>query len=147
MLNLIHKANDQLIRHRVEDVTSLKAEVYASLVAYLDEIGAFRTAPFDADVCHGASLADLSRQRIEWFLERAGAEHGFPLKPTTSTEAVLVHLNLLHGSTPTNAAILLFGTNPQRFHRTAETKCVHYHGTEVRKPLTSQQIYPGDLFT
>ena len=35
---------------------------------------------------------------------------------------------------------------PQRFHRTAETKCVHCHGIEYRRPFASQQIYAGDVF-
>lgn len=41
---------------------------------------------------------------------------------------------------------MLFGSNPQRYHRTAETKCVHCHDTEYRRPFASQQIYSGDLF-
>ena len=44
------------------------------------------------------------------------------------------------------AAVLLFGAVPQRFHRTAETKCIHCHGTEYRRPFASMQIYSGDLF-
>lgn len=147
MRGLIRKASAQLIRRRVEDVTTLKAEVYASLVDYLDRLNAFRVAPFDADAGRGASLGDLSRSRVEWFLERAHAERGFPLTAKTGTEALLAHLNLLPDRVPANAALLLFGTNPQRFHRSAETRCVHFHGTEVRKPLASQQIYTGDLFT
>jgi ATP-dependent DNA helicase RecG len=47
---------------------------------------------------------------------------------------------------PTHAAVLLFGANPQRFHRTAETKCIHCHGTEYRRPFASLQVYGGDLF-
>ena len=39
-----------------------------------------------------------------------------------------------------------FGANPQRFHRTAETKCIHCHGTEYRRPFASLQVYGGDLF-
>lgn len=43
-------------------------------------------------------------------------------------------------------AVLLFGANPQRFHRTAETKCIHCHGTQYRRPFASLQVYGGDLF-
>jgi predicted HTH transcriptional regulator len=59
---------------------------------------------------------------------------------------LLTHLNLVHEHTPTNAAIMLFGSNPQKFHRTAETKCMHCHGTEYRRPFASMQVYGGDLF-
>ncbi|MCX5900591.1 MAG: hypothetical protein NTX06_07640 [Proteobacteria bacterium] len=52
----------------------------------------------------------------------------------------------MENNRPTNAAMLLFGSEPQHFHRTAETKCVHCHGTEYHRPFASQQIYHGDLF-
>lgn len=146
MQQLVRKAGSELIRRRVEDVSALTTEVYASLVDYLDDMGALRVPPFDTSACDGAGLKDLSRKRIGWFLETAGRERGFPLKPNTTTQALLTHLNLLDHGKPTNAAMLLFGANPQRFHRTAETKCVHCHGTEYRRPFASQQIYSGDLF-
>ena len=146
MKSLVRKVGNELIRRRVEDVSALTTEVYASLVDYLDDMGALRVPPFDTSACDGAGLKDLSRKRIEWFLETAGRERGFPLKPNTTTQVLLTHLNLLDHGKPTNAAMLLFGANPQRFHRTAETKCVHCHGTEYRRPFASQQIYSGDLF-
>lgn len=146
MKRLIQKASTELVRRRIEDVNALTAEVYASLVDYLDGMGALRVPPFDTSACDGATLANLSRKRIDWFLETARRERGFPLKSNTETKTLLTHLNLLDNGKPTNAAVLLFGSNPQRFHRTAETKCVHCHGTEYRRPFGSQQIYSGDLF-
>jgi ATP-dependent DNA helicase RecG len=146
MRALVGKASGQLIRRRIEDVSALTAEVYASLVDILDGMGALRSPPFDTAACEGASLKELSRKRIDWFLESARRERGFPLKANTETKALLTHLNLLDHGKPTNAALLLFGLNPQRFHRTAETKCVHCHGSDYRRPFASQQIYTGDLF-
>jgi ATP-dependent DNA helicase RecG len=146
MQQLVRKAGSELIRRRVEDVSALTTEVYASLVDHLDRLGALRIPPFDTSACDGAGLKDLSRKRIDWFLETARRERGFPLKSNTTTQALLTHLNLLDDGKPTNAAVLLFGANPQRFHRTAETKCMHCHGTEYRRPFASQQIYSGDLF-
>ena len=146
MTQLIQKAGAELIRRSVQDVNALTSEVYTSLVDYLDATGALRVPPFDTSPCEGATLKQLSRKRIDWFLETARRERAFPLKPNTSTKALLTHLNLLEGDNPKNAAVLLFGTSPQRFHRPAETKCVHCHGTEYRRPFGSQQIYSGDLF-
>ena len=146
MQQLVRKAGSELIRRRVEDVSALTTEVYASLVDHLDRLGALRIPPFDTSACDRAGLKDLSRKRIDWFLETARRERGFPLKSNTTTQALLTHLNLLDDGKPTNAAVLLFGANPQRFHRTAETKCMHCHGTEYRRPFASQQIYSGDLF-
>jgi len=146
MQALVRKASDELIRRRVDDMSALTAEIYSSMVEYLDRLGALRVPPFDTSACEGAGLKDLSRKRIDWFLETARRERGFPLKSNTTTQALLTHLNLLDNGKPTNAAVVLFGANPQRFHRTAETKCVYCHGTEYRRPFASQQIYTGDLF-
>ena len=146
MKHLIRRASNELIRRRVADASALNTEVYASIVDYLDRHHALRVPPFDAAACDRATFADLSRKRIEWFIERARRERGFTLKSGTPTPALLTHLNLLDGRKPTNAAMLLFGTDPQRFHRPAEIKCVSCHGTEYRRPFASQQIYDGDLF-
>jgi hypothetical protein len=146
MQALVRKAGSELIRRRVDDVSALTTEVYASLVEHLDRLGALRIPPFDTAGCDRATLTNLSRKRIDWFLDTARRERGFPLKSNTGTQALLTHLNLLDKRKPTNAALLLFGANPQRFHRTAETKCMHCHGTQYRRPFASLQVYGGDLF-
>ena len=146
MQKLVRKAGSDLIRRRVNDVSALTTEVYASLVEHLDRLGALRIPPFDTSACERATLTNLSRMRVDWFLETARRERGFPLKSNAATQALLTHLNLLDGGKPTNAAMLLFGTNPQRYHRTAETKCIHCHGTQYRRPFASLQVYGGDLF-
>lgn len=146
MKALIRKASSHLIRRRIEDASGLTSEVYASLVDRLDSLGALRVSPFDTSSCDHATLQDISRKRVDWFLETARRERGFPLRANTTTQALLTHLNLVEGGAPTNAAMLLFGSAPQRFHPTAETKCVHCHGTEYRRPFASQQIYAGDIF-
>jgi len=55
-------------------------------------------------------------------------------------------MDLLDDDRPTRAAVLLFGKQPQRFLITSEVKCLHFHGTEVRKPIPSYQVYRGDVF-
>ena len=58
----------------------------------------------------------------------------------------MTHMNLLHKGLPTNAAVLLFGRQPQRFLITSEVKCAHFHGVEVAKPIPSYQVYKGTVF-
>lgn len=146
MKKLVHKASGELIRRRIEDFSALTSEVYASLVDHLDRMGALRVPPFDTAACDSATLKELSRKRIDWFLDTARRERGFPLKAGTASHALLTHLNLSADAHPTNAAMLLFGGNPQKYHRSAETKCMHCHGTEYRRPFASLQVYGGDLF-
>jgi predicted HTH transcriptional regulator len=146
MQALVRKAGDQLIRRRFPGVPDLTASLYASLVEYLEQAGALHTGPFDAAVCPRATLDDISPEKVRSFLRTARYERQFPLSEDTPVEAVLAHLDLLDRGRPRHAAILLFGREPQRFLITSKVKCLHFHGTEVRKPIPSYQIYKGTVF-
>ena len=146
MLKLIHKAGSQLIRRRFSNIPDLTTALYASLVEYLERSGELRTLPFDAAACPKARMRDISTEKLEWFLAVARRERNYALPEKISAEKALVHLNLLDGKCPSRAAVLLFGKNPQRFLPSAEVKCAHFHGTEVRKPIPSYQIYRGTVF-
>lgn len=97
-------------------------------------------------VCDGANFKDIDKEKVRWFLRIAKQERNYPLKESLSVEKVLTHLNLLRDGKLTNAAILLFGKNPQKYHLQAETKCLQFHGAEVEKPFASYHIYKGNLF-
>lgn len=146
MLDLIRKAGDQLIRRRFTSGPELTTGLYASLVDHLERTGAIQTCPFDASICPGAGLSDLSRRKVADFLARAKAERSYPLGPRTSMRAALTHLNLLDGEHPTHAAVLLFAEDPQRYLPTSLLKCLHFHGTEIQKPIPSYQVYKGTVF-
>jgi predicted HTH transcriptional regulator len=146
MAALVRKAGAQLIRRRFDSPQELTTALYASLVEYLERTGRLRTKPFDAAACPDAGLADLSSEKLGLFLSRAQSQRGYPLGPGTPMATALAHLNLLDGGQPTHAAVLLFGVQPQRFLLTSEVKCMHFHGTEVRKPIPSYQIYRGTVF-
>lgn len=146
MRALIAKAGSQLIRRRFGAVPDLTAGLYASLVEQLERWGKLGTRPFDAAACPNASLADISAEKTAWFLRVARKERQFPLSETTSVLDTLAHLNLLDNGQPTRAAILLFGRDPQRFLMSSEVKCLHFHGTELRKPIPSYQVYKGTVF-
>ena len=146
MQALIRKAGDQLIRRRFATIPELTAGVYASLVEYLGRWGAITTGPFDASACRGAALNDISEEKVATFLDRAVHARGYAHGRGTPMRSALVHLNLLDNDRPSNAAILLFGVQPQRFLLSSEVKCLHFHGTQVRKPIPSYQVYKGDLF-
>lgn len=146
MLLLIRKAGAQLIRRRFTGSSDLTSDLYASLVEYLERAGILRTRPFDASACLDATIADISEDKVRWFVSRARRERQFVLDENTPCIDVLTHLNLFDGGQPTNAALMLFGRDPQRFLLTSEVKCMHFHGTEVRKPIPSYQIYKGTVF-
>ena len=146
MLALIKKAERQLTRRRFGDVSDLTGKVYASLIQYLEQRGILPHRPFDAAACPRATLKDIDADKIAWFIERAQQERNFALKTNTPPDQTLTQLNLLDDKNLTHAAVLLFGRNPQRFLPSAEIKCMHFHGTEVVKPIPDYKVFKGTVF-
>jgi ATP-dependent DNA helicase RecG len=146
MQSLIREADGQLVRRRFEDAADLLPAVYASLVDYLDATGKITDAPWDTRATRNATLTDIDPDNVARFVRLARKARGFPLPVGAEVSEVLTRLNLLDSGKPTNAAILLFGKDPQRFCLPSEVKCLHFHGTEVTKPIPSYQVYKGTAF-
>ncbi len=146
MRALIRRAGDQLIRRRFNGVPELTAALYASLVEHLAAKGLVQDRPFDEQLCPDATLDDLDPKAVAAFVRRARVERQFPLSDEAGLADVLIYLNLLLGGQPTKAAVLLFGRNPQRFLPSAEVRCMHFHGTEIVRPVPYYRIFKGNLF-
>ncbi len=146
MRSLIRKAAGQLIRRRFGSTDELTAALYASLVDYLESCGAIQNRPFEERPCADATLDDLDAVAVADFVRLARMERQFPLPIRTPVSDVLSHLHMLRDDRPTNAAILLFGRDPQRFHPSVEMRCMHFHGTEVQRPVPFYRVFKGTLF-
>ncbi|MDP2924427.1 MAG: ATP-binding protein [Candidatus Omnitrophota bacterium] len=131
---------------RFENIPELKNAVHESLIEFLREKGIVGKSIFDEAVCEGASWKDIDNDKVKWFLRTAKGKRNFSLPENTPVKDIFIHLNLLKGNKLTNAAILLFGKNPHKFHLQAETKCLQSSGTEIEKPFPSYHIYNGNLF-
>ncbi|MBN1127767.1 MAG: DUF4062 domain-containing protein [Chitinispirillaceae bacterium] len=147
MQQLIRKAGDQLIRRRFNGTSELTSQVYASLVDILQERGIIRNRPFDDTVCHDATMKDIDDAAVTAFVRKARSERQFPFDPSTPVSEVLTHLGLLRENVLTNAAVLLFGRNPQKFIPCAEVRCMHFHGTEIQRPAPFYRIFKDTLFS
>ena len=143
---LMRKAETVIVRRGFDTPDELKIAVYASLVNYLLENEYIRTTPFDATLNPEATFADIDEEKVRDFAEFANEKRDFPFDRTTDPQRVLAHLNLIKGDRITNAAILLFGKQPQRFFITSEVRCAHFHGIDKVKPIPSYQVYKGDVF-
>jgi predicted HTH transcriptional regulator len=146
MRALIRKAGAQLIRRRFKSIDDLKPAVYASLVDYLEACGNIQTRPLEERPCDGATINDLNVQAVRDFVRIARLERQFPLTLKAPLCDVLTHLHLLHQGQPTNAAVLLFGSDPQRFLPCAEVRCMHFHGTEIQRPVPFYRIFKDTVF-
>jgi len=146
MQSLIHKAGSQLIRRRYNSFDELNAALYASLVDHLESCGVIQCSPFEERPCRDATLDDLEGQALVNFVRLARFERQFPLPETAPLVDILTHLHLLCEGQPTNASLLLFGRDPQRFLPSAELRCMHFHGTEIQRPVPFYRIFKGNVF-
>ena len=99
---------------------------------------------WDGRACVGADLEDIDEGKLRWFLKGAKYERRLDLDPDTSVRETLEKLYLLRDEIPTNAAILLFGKDPQRFFGHSEIRCARFKGT---KPLEfiDMKVFGGNL--
>jgi len=143
---LLRKADGQLIRRRYNNIAELKMALYASLVDQLEANGILQARPFDERPTVAATLADLASRKVKDFVHIARSGRQFPLSDKTPLAEVLTHLHMLYEGQPTNAALLLFGRDPQHFFPCAEIRCMHFHGTEIQRPVPFYRIFKGTIF-
>jgi len=96
---------------------------------------------FDNKICKEASLEDIDKAKVKWFLKKATKERNFDVDPETSIKEVLEKLELIKDGKLTNAAILLFGKNPQRFFLQAETRCARFKGLKTNKTFYRHESF------
>lgn len=142
----INKVERKLVRKQFCSTEELKLSVYTSLINYLIEKEIIRTAPFDASTNPKARIIDIDDEKVISFVRLAKSKRGFPLPESSATEEILTHLNLYNERKLTNAALLLFGKEPQRFFINSEVRCAFFYGTEVEKPIPSYKVFKGDVF-
>ena len=146
VLALIGKAQAGLVRKRFDSVTDLKAALYAALVEFMEQKELLRVGPFEEAAHQGATLDDLDAEWMTLFVRIARRARGFPLAADVAPEALLAHLGVLNDGRLTNAALMLFAKQPQRYLATSEIRCAHFHSVDVRKPIPSFQVYKGTVF-
>lgn len=100
---------------------------------------------WDEQICEEANLEDIDEEKVKWLLRKAKAERNFDVEPETPVEEALERLELMKNKKLTNAAILLFGKNPQRFFLQAETRCARFKGTKPIKPFIDMKVFDGSI--
>ncbi|MEI6765321.1 MAG: DUF4062 domain-containing protein [Bacteroidota bacterium] len=143
---LISKIQDTLSYKRFWKIEELIQEVNYACVTLLKDKGLVQLTSFDESVHPTAKIINLNVAKVDNFIGIARAKRGFPLRQGTAIEKVLSHLHLLQGKKVCNSALLAFGKEPQQFFPTAVTKCAHYHGLIVEKPIPDHKVFQGDVF-
>jgi len=99
---------------------------------------------FDAQICEGATLKDINKEKIKFFLKKAKAERRLDLDENLPLEEILMRLKLTRNGKPTNTAILLFG-KPQDFFLQCEVKCIRFKGTDVSDKMLDLKSLDGNI--
>ncbi|ODS40965.1 hypothetical protein BEH94_10755 [Candidatus Altiarchaeales archaeon WOR_SM1_SCG] len=83
---------------------------------------------WDGLICDGAILDDIDEEKVKWFLRKAKHERNFDVDMETPLKEALERLKLFKEGKLTNAAVLLFGRNPQNFFLQARIRCARFKG-------------------
>jgi ATP-dependent DNA helicase RecG len=83
---------------------------------------------FDFQPCKSAGLKDIDPGKVQWFLNKAREMRGFDIPSKISVKEALERLDLLYKNKLTNAAVLLFGKNPQKYFAQASIRCGRLKG-------------------
>ena len=142
------KIDESVIRNTFKSYEELQSGVYASLVEYMISHQILRNGPFDASIHPNASIDDLDKDKIRWFVGLAREKRQFPLQYSEDNiHQILLSLHLVTDDNKLkNAALLLFAKDVQKWFTSATIKCAHFYGTKIQKPIVSQQIYGGSVF-
>jgi len=100
---------------------------------------------WDEKVYDMASLEDIDENKVKWFLENAESERNRDIDSKTHVKEALNKLDLLKDDSLTNAALLLFGKNPQKFFLQSITKCARFRGTETID-FDDMKVFDGNIF-
>ncbi len=91
-------------------------------------------------------MQDIDEEKLRWFLKEAKSQRGLDIPLDAPVDDALMRLKLLNDEKPNNAALLLFGNEPDRFFTKPEIKCVRFRGTGVTGEMTDFKVIRGNLF-
>ncbi|MEA2004040.1 MAG: helix-turn-helix domain-containing protein [archaeon] len=104
-----------------------------------------RRVYWDERVYEGADPEDIDGDKVRQFLRKAKYARRLEIDPDISVKEALERLSLIKEEKLTNAAILLFGKNPQRYFLQTEVRCARFKGTEAIKPFIDMKVFGGDI--
>ena len=100
---------------------------------------------WDREICARATFDNIDPALVKSYLTTARQVRHIDLDPDTPIETALESLELLNEGKLTNAAILLFGRNPQKFIDTAEIRCAKFRGDDVTQPYSNMKVIHGAI--
>ena len=102
---------------------------------------------FDEQICEGAKISDVSREKLLAFIKEAKRERGLSIAEGLSVTDILRKLKLTKDGKLTNGAILLFGKDTQDFFLQSELKAIRFKGLDETRTMLDFKTIGGDAIT
>jgi ATP-dependent DNA helicase RecG len=99
---------------------------------------------WDKKICEGATLDDINEQKVKWFLQLSKNKRRLDLDSETPIVESLEKLELIKEGQLTNAAVLLFCNDPQKFFLQAEVRCARFKGT-IPLEFIDMKVFQGNI--
>ena len=94
---------------------------------------------WDRSYCQEAKLKDISDKKLREYVSKAGTKF-------TTKKQILENLELIKGNKITNACVLLFGKDPQKFFRFLNLRCAVFSGKDTASSFIDMKDFNGDIF-
>jgi ATP-dependent DNA helicase RecG len=99
---------------------------------------------FDTQICKEASWQDIDEKKVKRFLKKAKTERNLDIATDISFKEALHRLKFADDEKLTNASVLLFGKEPQRFFLQARIRCARFKGITAQE-FINMKIIEGDI--
>lgn len=93
-----------------------------------------------------AKLEEIDEEKVRWFLRKAKFERNLDLDPEAPIKEALERLKLIREEKLTNAAILMFGKDPQKLFLQSEVRCARFKGIDVTAPFIDMKVIRGTVY-
>ena len=104
-----------------------------------------RAVYWDSQIYKEVSFRDIDEEKVRWFVNKAKTERNLKIDEKLPVSELLERLELAKNGELTNAAVLLFAKNPQKFFLQAETRCARFKGIRHVKPFIDMKVFGGDI--
>jgi len=101
---------------------------------------------FDNKTTEGVNLDDIDPEKVTWFLDKARRERNLHIDPNIPLLEALKKLDLIRNNKPANAAVLMFGKEPQKLFLQAEVRGGRFKGAKVTDGFIDMKVIEGTAY-
>jgi len=105
---------------------------------------------WDEQICEGASLEDIDKKKVEWYLDRRERIRKVSKPERMGMKTLLLNVGAAKKVNseikPTNAGMLFFGKNPQRFILQSQLRSARFAGKTLTRDFLDRLDCSGTLW-